>query len=214
MAYTDFHIQTEPTPVKRPVVHKPRPDADAHFELRDDGGSADQPKKVSTKGKLHNTGLGLYKDHILHSTSDDEDNENAHAGDVKRPLGDVTTHVKNENRQKDFAPHWAMRDDDSPATQKALKENVNAKPMAEDRKKVLKSLDASWGNWDDAPPQAKNRGNVVNSTGTGIKTSGNGMGGRKGTDSSWMFGAEEEDSQTKTKPKSGQAEGANSFWDF
>lgn len=196
--------QAEPTPVKRPVVHKPRPDAAAHFEFRDDGGSTEQPKNVSQKGRLHNKGLGLYKDHILHSTSDDEDEENAHAGDVKRPLGDVTTHVKNENRQKDFGAHWEMRDDNSPATQKALKENLHSKTLPQDRKKVLQGLDAQWGPWDQ-PPASKN---------TGIKTSGNGMGGRKGTDSSWMFGEEEADSQTKTKPNSGQAEGAKSFWDF
>jgi hypothetical protein len=104
-----------------------------------------------------------------------------------------------------------MRDDNSPATQKAIKENGDSKPIAQDRKKVLQSLDAHWGLYEESPSQAKKE-NV--NTGPGIKTSGNGMGGRKGTNSNWMFGAEEEDAKTKTKPKPGQPADTKSFWDF
>ena len=105
-------FQDEGSPVRRPVIHKARPDADAHFEFVDDGTPEGQRKQKASKGRLQNKGMGLYNDHVLGSTSDDEDG--AAKGDVKRHADDVSTHVKGENRQKDFAAHWEIKDD-SPA---------------------------------------------------------------------------------------------------
>lgn len=195
--------QDEGSPVRRPVVHKARPDAEAHFEFVDDGTPEGQRKEAVSKGRLHNKGLGLYKDHVLGSTSDDEDD--TPKGDAKRPLNDVTTHIKNENRQKDFGAHWEMRDD-SPGPEKAP---FNGNKLPENKKKVLKTMDANWGLYADSPEQP------------GIKTAGNGMGGRKGTDASWtLYGesptqAKKENVGIKTTSNGTDArKNTDSFWDF
>jgi hypothetical protein len=101
-----------------------------------------------------------------------------------------------------------MKDENSPVTQKALNNNGN-KHVPEDRKKVLQGLNAHWGPYESPDANKKENNNV---TERGIKTSGNGMGGRKGTNSNWMFGGEDEEN-FKPKPKQGQAE-TKSFWDF
>lgn len=85
------------------------------------------------------------------------------------------------------------------------------KNISEDRKKVLKGLDAHWGLYEQSPEQAKKEN--INSD-RGINVGGNGMGGRKGTTSSWTFGDDGDDYPTaKPKPKAQTAE-SKSFWDF
>ncbi|KAF2187006.1 hypothetical protein K469DRAFT_705554 [Zopfia rhizophila CBS 207.26] len=203
--------EDEKSPVRRPVVHKARPDADTHFEFVDDG-TPTGDKHVTSKGRLHNKGLGLYKDHILHSTSDDE-GEGAHKADNNRHLGDVTTTIKNENRKKDFGSQWEMTDQ-SPNPQKTTfsgNENGNAKNVPEGRKKVVKSLDANWGLYEQSPEQSKKE-NV--NTERGIRTSGNGMGGRKGTGRSWAIGGEDDDYAAAGPKANAQPPASKSFWDF
>jgi hypothetical protein len=190
-------------------VHKARPDADPHFQLVDDGTpEAERKQHHTSKGRLHNKGLGLYQDHVLHTTSDDE-GDNAFQGDVKRPLGDVTTAVKNENRKKDFGSQWEMTDD-SPATKKPSNGNGNVKHVGQDRQKVLNGLNAHWGLYEDSPEQHKKE-NVNNLADRGIKTSGNGMGGRKGSETNWTLG---DDDYAAVPKKNAQAAETKSFWDF
>jgi len=155
--------QDEGSPVRRPVVHKARPTNDPHFEFIDDGTSEGQ-KKESTKGRIANKGMGLYQDHVLHYDDDNEDQ--ASKGDVKRSLNEISMQTKSDNRRKDFGPQWEMNDN-SPANNgnKSSKLNLN-------QEKVLKTLDANWGH--EPSPKAR-----------GITIAGNGMGGRKGTESSW-----------------------------
>lgn len=157
---TESHANTtqeEPSsPVHREVVHKPRKDADTHFEFKDDGSQdPDQEKHVTGKGRQHNKGLGLYKDHVM---GGDESNEfDTPKGDAKGPLNDVT-HIKNDIRQKDFGAHWEMKDN-SPSVNK-----VEHDPkLTQNQKKVLKTMDANWSNYEPSPQQAK------------IKIAGNGM---------------------------------------
>jgi hypothetical protein len=211
------HFEDEGSPVQRPVVHQARPDADTHFEFVDDGTpAADRKKNVSAKGRLHNAGLGLYKDHVLHSTSDDENESEAPKGDNKRPLGNVTMAINNENRKKDFDSQWEMTDaSPNPArTANSGDENGNgnAKHILEDRKKALKGLDPHWGLYENSPEQSKKEN--VNG-GRGIKTSGDGMGGRKGAAEGWSIGNEGDDYQG-LRPKGGakEPESKGSFWDF
>ncbi len=66
-------------------------------------------KPAATKGARGNKGQGLYEDHVTHTTNDNEDG--SAKGDVKRALNDLTTAIRNENRNKDFAAHWEMNDD-------------------------------------------------------------------------------------------------------
>ncbi|KAF2013112.1 hypothetical protein BU24DRAFT_452071 [Aaosphaeria arxii CBS 175.79] len=193
--------EEESSPVRRPVVHRARPDADPHFEFVDDGTPEAAKKQPSTKGNLHNKGLGLYKDHVI--GSDDEADDDGPRGDTARPLGDITTVVKNENRKKDFGSQWEMADESPAQVQKAF---VGSKATG----KTQKSLDTHWGLYEQSPEQSKKE----NSNAHGIKTSGNGMGGRKGTSRAWAIGdegGEDEQQQSTTKAPASQSKG---FWDF
>ncbi|KAF2467522.1 uncharacterized protein BDR25DRAFT_316855 [Lindgomyces ingoldianus] len=206
--------EADTSPVRRPIVHKARPDADPHFEFVDDGAPTEPRKENTSKGRLHNNGLGLYKDHVLHSTSDDE-GEDAHKGDNKRPLGDVTTTIKNENRKKDFGSQWEMTDH-SPGPQKTTfngNGNGNVKHVPEDRKKVLQGLNAHWGLYEDSPEQSKKEN--VNTSTVGVKTTGNGMGGRKDDGRHWAIG-DEGDDYVAIPPKApgNRPQESKGFWDF
>ncbi|KAF2270462.1 hypothetical protein CC78DRAFT_133504 [Lojkania enalia] len=209
-----FQPEDEGSPVRRPVIHKPRPDADAHFDFIDDGTPAADRKPAPQKGHLHNKGLGLYQDHVFHTTSDDE-GENSHSGDAKKPLGDVTTAVRNENRKKDFGSHWDMTDNSAGPQKTEFNgtENGNAKHVPEDRKKVLKGLDPHWGPYGESPEQSKKENMDAH---RGIKTAGNGMGGRKGTISSWTLGGEDDEYTAPSKTNDTRAtQSKGSFnWDF
>ena len=205
MNLANLIAQEEDSPVKRPVVHKARPDADPHFQFVDDGTPEAQRKSAAvSKGRKHNKGLGLYQDHVTHTTSDDEDG--AYKGESKRPLNDVTTHVKNENRKKDFGSQWEMMDD-SPGPNNGSFNNGAKKGITENQKKVLKTMDAQWGLYEESP---ENRG---------INISGNGMGGRKGTE----FSLYDESPAQEKKENLGRKQGGNGMggrkgtgfdWDF
>lgn len=219
--------QAEHSPVRRPIVHQPRPDSEAHFEFVDDGTPAEKKTRPSTKGALHNKGLGLYKDHVVDNDHDDDDDT---PGAKKKPLSSVTTNVNNDGRRKDFAAHWEMADDspsaarsDAPAAAAAAAPTSGGDAQAkisEDRKKVVKGMDANWGLYEQSPDQRKE--NVPRAQ-RGIITAGNGMGGRKGQARSWDFGDEEDEAreaQERRQPGSKAAAAAagtgkdKSFWDF
>ena len=182
--------------MRRPIVHKARPDADAHFDFVDDGTPEAQRKSAPIKGGNSNKGQGLYEDHVTHTTENDHD--------TKRPLNDVTKAVKNKNRSKDFGAHWDMTDD-SPGLNKNVE---NKKPIQETRK----ALSTHWGEYQDSPESK------------GINIAGNGMGGRKGTEAAWSLYDESpaKKENTNTDPRgmksttdaSGGRQNGESFWDF
>jgi hypothetical protein len=195
--------QDEGSPVRRPVVHKARPDANPHFEFADDGTPDAQRKKAPTKGGLGNKGMGLYQDHVLHY--DDDEVNDASKGDVKRSLNEISTHTGSNNRTKDFDAHWDMNDK-SPANN-----GTNGSKLTGTQQKVLKTMDANWGH----EPSPKTRG---------INIAGNGMGGRKGTESSWSIYDESPDKKGNTGFKNtgikttgngmGGRKDAGFSWDF
>jgi hypothetical protein len=174
-----------------------------------DEATPEAARKAATigKGRLHNKGLGLYKDHVTHTTSDDEQEE-PFQGDVKRPLGDVTTVVKNENRKKDFGAQWEMQDD-SPAQQKTTSNGNATGGVGPDRKKLLKGLDPHWGLYEDSPDK-KEKAN----TERGYKTTGNGMGARKGAEAHWMMGDENAEFNAEYKTPAKPSTDTKNFWDF
>ncbi|KAF2146620.1 uncharacterized protein K452DRAFT_219039 [Aplosporella prunicola CBS 121167] len=121
-----FSADPETSPVKRPVVHQPRADAETHFEMRDDGTpAAERTAHISSKGGKHSKGLGLYKDPVLGSENDDE-----HEGN-DGPLHNVTKTVNNESRQKHFGSKFEISDS-SPAASRmestSTKENLATGP--------------------------------------------------------------------------------------
>lgn len=195
----------EVSPVRRPVVHKARPDADPHFEFVDDGTPDAQKKVASTKGRAANKGQKLYQDHVTGTTAGDADD--APYDDDQRPLSDVTHTIKNENRSKDFGAHFEMTDN-SPA---ASKSNPPKKPVVDNHK----ATKTNWSLYDESPD-----------TRGGINIAGNGMGGRKGTGFSLFDESpgKKENSNTNKQGTSrgiqtqgdgmGGKKGTESFWDF
>ncbi|CAI6331571.1 unnamed protein product [Periconia digitata] len=173
--YEPQSVEEEGSPIRRPVVHKARPDADAHFDFEDEATPEGQRKLVSNKGRNANKGMGLYKDHVLGSSGEEE---GANPGDNKRGHNDVTTHVRNDSRKKDFAPHFEMADN-SPSHGK-----TDTKAAVPEIKK--KAIQTNWKLYDDTPG---NRG--------GINVAGNGMGGRKGTE----FSLYEDEPEDKTESR-------------
>lgn len=152
---------------------------------------------------MHNKGLGLYKDHIVGNQSDDDEDTPG----PKKPLSSVTTNINNDGRKKDFAAHWEMTDDS-----KSAGAQVDPPPkVSEDRKKVVKGMDANWGLYEQSPDQRKE--NMPRDQ-RGITTAGNGMGGRKGQARAWDFGdlADEEPIRSNKPAASGGKD--KSFWDF
>ncbi|KAF2201123.1 hypothetical protein GQ43DRAFT_440895 [Delitschia confertaspora ATCC 74209] len=231
--------EDETSPVRRPVVHKARPDADPHFEFTDDGTPAGErnPKQTS-KGRRHNDGMGLYKDHIIdnqdgtpiakdvsskgskhndglglykdHITHTTSDDEDGQNGNSKQPLGNVTGIVNNKNRNKDFGSQWELTDAIPNPESTAFNGNGNSiKHISGDRQKTLNSLEAHWGLYENSPEQAKKE-NMERP----IKTNGNGMGGRKGTGRSWAIG-DEDDAYASARPEAhAQRPEDKGFWDF
>ncbi|KAK3068663.1 hypothetical protein LTS18_000571, partial [Coniosporium uncinatum] len=158
----------EDSPVKRPVVHQARPDSKAHFDFVDDG-TPMHDRKLSNghRGRAQNEGQSLYKDHVL--GNDDVD--------VKKPLATVTN-VHNQHRHKDFDSQFAF-DDKSPAANKT--KNPFEETSNVPQKKVISSMDAHWGLYDENPNGAKEN--------RGISIKGDGMGSRKvpGEEHWWDF---------------------------
>jgi hypothetical protein len=159
--------------------------------------------------------MGLYRDHVVQQATDDgfeDDDKPVVRGDNKGLLGDVTHSINNEIRKKDFGAQWEMRDD-SPTPAKVGNGTAAAdeKHIPEDRKKVLKGLDAHWGLYEDSPETDKKEN--INKE-RGIKSTGDGMGGRKDAGRQWGIG-NEGDTYDGVRPKGGRKEQeSKGFWDF
>lgn len=157
---------------------KPRRDAEAHFELLDDGEKVPQPQRPGAKprGYTHNERLGLYKNQLF----DDEETE-----PNERPLGNIT----NVNRGKDFDQHFDLTDQ-SPAHPQ------QPEHVPEARKKAVKMMDSNWSMYEKSPSQKENKPAQEPTNDSRIHIAGDGMGGRKGTNRDWLYGETEEIAQS------------------
>ncbi len=211
------------SPVKHPAVAKARPDANSNFEFRDDGTPVgDRRPTGHPRGMGNVKGNGLYQNNIFDQGASPE---------KKNHMLATVTNLK--DRRKDFDPHFDMTDD-SPSSNQNKQGSI-----PEARAKVVSQMGAHWEATDPSPrPQSRSKDNEdrinpisgdkennpkggVNKTNTGIKTGGDGMGGKKGTGRSWGFGSDsDEDGEGgmnggKFKPsKIQQAPKDSGFWDF
>ncbi|TVY27723.1 hypothetical protein LHYA1_G004357 [Lachnellula hyalina] len=211
------------SPVKHPKVDKPRKDAQAHFEFKDDG-TPEAGRRIigRPRGQGHNDGMGLYRNNVY----DDETGGQA-GGDEPhkfRPIANVV------DRRKDFDSHWEMKDD-SPSAKPAPQR------ISEDRAKAVKMMEPNWIAGDKSPDQKENMPPTAkaplsdatnamshrNDEHKGIATGGNGMGGKKGVGRQWGFGddsdGEEAEHNKPNKFRTGKQGGKNQvtggdFWDF
>lgn len=133
---------------------KGRRDAETHFELQDDGEGA--PRQAGRpRGSTHNEGLGLYKNKLF----DQEEG----TPEPQRALGNITNL---KNRGKTFDHQFDMTDE-SPV-------HSNSKdPVTENRQKAVNMMNANWSSYDESPKSENQR----------IVVAGDGMGSRKGADS-------------------------------
>lgn len=214
---------------------KARGDADTQIELQDDGEDNERGQRAGARprGAMHNSGLGLYKNHMV----SDDGSEPIQDTDP-RALGNITNL---KNRHDTFDPHFAMTD--SPPGSAGQKPSA---PVPEDRKKVVNMMQANWSTYDESPNSQKENSKPSNGASEdaglnrGIRTAGDGMGNPKGRNwtttnqhggiklggdgmgnpkggRGWSIGDDsEEEKDTAPVPgrKGAAQKAANSFWEF
>ena len=209
----------------KPAPPKPRPDANAHFEFADDGTPAGErrpPGHPRGPGEIaKNGGTGLYKNDLF----DGQDNASEDQGHSRSAL----TNLK--DRHKDFEPHFKMTDESSPGSNGPSKQFPGHKTAA------IQTMSANWAATDTSPATArsdrtnsnqpfgsKGKENVPAGAGlrnVGIKSAGDGMGGKKGDGRAWGFG-DDSDGEEVGGRKTGafraqrrqQAPAETTHWDF
>ncbi|KAL2862040.1 hypothetical protein BJX68DRAFT_15878 [Aspergillus pseudodeflectus] len=137
------------SPPARPRVVQPRRDAETHFQLTD---AEEEQNGARIIRSYQNKGLGLYKDTLYAEADEGVAEESARPNSAEeRPLSVVHN---GPNRQKDFASHWDVTDEEQPANGNVNHENK--KPLATtDRLKAVKMLESSWDTYDEASKHCK-----------------------------------------------------------
>ncbi|KAM7183280.1 hypothetical protein V8F20_012675 [Naviculisporaceae sp. PSN 640] len=192
----------EETPAKNQPKIKPRRDAEAHFEFKDDGGPSNEPRLIGRpRGSAHNTGLGLYENNLYN-----EDGSAPTPGPP--PLGNITNL---KHRDKDFESHFAITDSSPHGNGPKAPEKVS-----DDRKKAVRMMESNWSAYDESPAQKENSNpNKKMADDRGISIAGDGMGGKKGSGRGWAIGDDSDEEQNVRVP--GKKQGglkSDNFWDF
>lgn len=215
------------SPIKHPNMQQPRPDSKANFEFRDDGTPAGGRRPLGhPRGQSAKNGMDLYRNHVI-----DDLDQNSNPEKKSHPLSTVTNLPE---QRKGLDPHFSMADD-SPTNNSS---NRTSKPVPEARAKAVKMMNAQWETSDESPrPNHKTQNSdgadygglslrdkgdysSTNNRNNGIKTGGDGMGGKKGAERTWGIGSEsDEDGKgraniSKFQPsRRQQAPKENSLWD-
>lgn len=179
-----------------PVAHKPRRDAETHFEFVDDGLPSGEPRPAGPpRGTAHNNGLHLYDNNLYNEDG------SAPTPSANRPLGTITNL---SDRRKDFDPHFTMTDSSPTAANQAPPK------ISDDRKKAVSMMNPNWSAYDKSPASHKENEPEGASQERGIHIAGDGMGGKKGSNRAWFFGEDED----TPKPAAEKPAPQKSFWDF
>ena len=202
------------SPTKDLTVKQPRRDADTHFEFKDDGVPPADRKLGHPRGQGPKNSSSLYKNHLF----GDEEHDLA-AKDKTQPPNAV---VSLKDRQKDFNPHFEIADaspglgekiasgnsrpvakDNTVFGQERINTGIN---IAGDGMGGRKGAGMGWSLGDEIDDSRttnmksgnfaagkENMGIRKDTSNIGIKTGGDGMGGRKGMASTWGFGDESDE---------------------
>jgi len=209
------------SPNKHPAVAKPRPDAATNFEFQDDGTPAgDRRPAGHPRGQGNVRTTGLYQNNIY------DDSDLLPSPQKKgNPLSTVTNL---KDRRKDFDPQFSMTDS-------SLSQATENKHIPENGAKVVGQMGAQWEASDASPSTQTARPTTSSSNDkenmgqsrrndihVGIKSGGDGMGGKKGAGRSWGFGDESDEDgeggvnggkfQASKKQQAPKAEKA--IWEF
>ncbi|CAD6593204.1 MAG: hypothetical protein ASARMPRED_007156 [Alectoria sarmentosa] len=176
------------SPAKHPAVAKARPDANTNFEFQDDGTPAGERRAGHPRVQGDRKGFGMYQNSVF-----DQSDLPPSPEKEGHPLANLN------DRRKNFDPHFSMTDDSPSQSAKMEKQ-----PMPEARAKVVQHMGAQWEASDQSPgprptskiedvinPGSRDKENIMNGDGNkhvGIKSGGDGMGGKKGAGRSWGFG--------------------------
>lgn len=189
------------SPIKQHKAAQPRRDAETHFEFKDDGTPIDRQKLPHrSKGSTMHKGSHLYDDNL--HTYNDEDTESTPQAN-KGPLKTVNNTAANDGLLKEAVSSQSSTKEDSPGSKENAIRPAAKKPQHQAAVKTMKS---NWDMYDESPePVVVKKPNQKSMAG-GIRTTGNGMGGRKDQKLNWGFGDESEDEAPKNKAaKSGMA---------
>lgn len=211
------------SPNKNPAIPKARPDATSSFEFRDDGTPAGERRPAG-----HPRGQGTARTTSLYQNNLFEESDHAPSPEKKgNPLATVTNL---KDRRKDFDSQFNMTDASPSQPAEA------SKPAPEARASVVSQMGAQLDASDQLPhsatatrphhtnPLSSDKENFPVKAGkndVGIKSAGDGMGGKKGTGRSWGFGDDSDEDgiggQNGGKFQAArrqQAPKENSIWDF
>ncbi|KAL6904386.1 hypothetical protein GGI43DRAFT_318395 [Trichoderma evansii] len=187
-------------PIK-PMVAKARRDAEAHFEIQDDGELPPEERRIATKTRGAIRNEGLYNNNLF--------DREAQEAPARRALGNITN-VK--DRGKHFDPHFAMSDE-APA------QAAPRQPVTESLQKVIKTMNTSWSLTDESPapaPQKENQAGPGKGPDSKIHIAGDGMGGKKGTQRDFIFGGDDAAEPPKQiiGRKGNHGTQKSAFWDL
>jgi len=190
------------SPGKHPNVVQARPDAKASFNFQDHGGPGDSRRPAGhPRGKGVNNGLSLYQNNLY------DDTELPPSPKKNQPLSTVTN-LKGQS--KDFDPKSGSADA-TPNLTDRIKENKPASPL---KAKSMQPMNSPPEDDDDefqhfAPPKteaktasssgpaSRDQENLASTRNAdrplGIKSGGDGMGGKKGSTRTWGFGDESDE---------------------
>lgn len=203
------------SPAKNPHKALPRPDAKTHFEFQDDGAGAGERRPAGQpRGNVQAHGMGLYQDNLFDGEADAKSTE---MGKKDHSLAAVTNL---QQRGKAFDDHFNIQDQ---ASSPSAGGNNAMKNVPENRSKVVKTMEAQWEASDMSPaPGAGEKKGKENfpTADIGIKSGGDGMGGKKGGSREWGFGDESDGEERgglntkKFQPQRRQQIGGNRSWGF
>ena len=194
---TNPHKDDPPSPPKRPIVHAPRKDADAHFKMTDEGDAAEPPRH-----KAHAQAMALYHDPVFDEEGTPVTNAQSN-----------TTNTNANRRGDDFGAHYSMTDSPSGDAGAAGPKGTSRSDMEQHwefsspkaTQKVYKTAGDGMGGRKGQPdwmlPQEQEK--------KMYKTAGDGMGGRAGR-RDWGIGDDsdpevEADRAKATRGRRGQA---------
>jgi hypothetical protein len=212
------------TPARKVAPPKPRRDAEAHFELIDDGQKTDQPGNARpARGTGHNKGLGLYENHLF------SEDGSATSDPSARALGNITNL---KNRDRTFGQHFDNADESPqqrPAGDAQGAQSTGNHKVGDDRMKVVRGMESSWAAYDESPVAQKENNKPVGADGNGdgsydkrqgIAIAGDGMGNKKGSNGrGWSIGDDSDDDQSSKTALGGRgakkqsAAQMSSLWD-
>ena len=205
------------TPAPRAPVAQPRRDAQSNIELRDDGERAGPRRTGPPRGQ----GAAAARAH-----NERHNDENAPPPQSPGTPKGKAHHARGASR-KDLDPQFQMADDSPAAAGGGLGERSQShlnRGLGENRSKAVNMMNAQWEAADASPIGGGGTGGRRSAPGrdkenVGIKTGGDGMGGRKGQAPGWAFGDDAEVAPQKHTAVGGRRTGQGSqktegFWDF